>query len=318
MNMKKKSYCLMFGIIALAAISCGQSDDPIAGQDGRQASVTVTVTADEAMSVRKTRSGESYADPGPTQCYLEIWQLDEDGNRVAGTVRNEEAEFDAEGKCTFEVTDLQKANTYRFGFWASNAAVSEYVGKNNDSGASGWLSNITLNPAAGIAFSATRDYKPVDGGTLDVQLKHVVARIELRHTGDEPMQDGDLLKLSSSNPCWIYNAVDGVYLDPDRDNPISWDDEISVSSANTTGTLGATYLMTSVDNQELIDCNLSLTRTGASFGTTSLDISNVPIRANCRTIISGDFNELYNGISMTCEFSIHEKWEDDNNQSIPE
>lgn len=316
--MKKKSYCLMFGIMALAVTSCGQSDDPIAGWDGRQASVTVTVTADEAMSVRKTRSGESYADPGPTLCYLEIWQLDEDGNRVAGTVRTEEAEFDAEGKCTFKVTDLQKANTYRFGFWASNAAESEYVGKDSDSETSGWLSNITLNPAAGIAFSATRDYKPVDGGALDVQLKHVVARIELRHTGDEPMKDGDLLKLSSSNPTWTYNAMEGVYLAPDRDNPISWDDEISVSSANATGTLGATYLMTSIDDQDLVNVTVSLTRPDASFETTPLELSNVPVRANCRTIISGDFNELYNGISMTCECSILEKWEDDNNQSIPE
>lgn len=316
--MKKKSYCLTLGIMALAAASCSQSDDPIAGQDGRQASVTVTVTADEAMSARKTRSEESYADPGPTQCYLEIWQLDEEGNRVAGTVRTEEAEFDAEGKCTFEVKDLEKANTYRFGFWASNAAESEYVGKESVSETSGWLSNITLNPAAGIAFSATYDYEPVDGGTLDVRLKHVVAKIELRHTGDEPMKDGDVLKLSSSNPAWTYNAMEGVYLDPDRDNPISWDDKFSVSSANTTGTLGATYIMTSIEDQELIELQLSLTRSGASFGTTPLNLSNVPVRANCRTIISGDFNKLYNGLSLTIQYSIYESWEDDNNQSIPE
>lgn len=314
--MKKQSYCLMLGIMALVVASCSQSDEPISENDGGLTSLTVTVTADEVL---KSRAGENDADPMPTDCYLEYWQIDENGDRIAGTSRSMTAQRtddnDDNDKYIFKIKELEKAKTYRFGFWASNATQDDYVWNNDNTQGTDWLSKIILKPGY-IAFFASEDYQPIDGAKKEITLKHVVAKIELEHTGTEPMKEGDVLTLASSNPTWTFNALEGEYLDPDTENTLDWSKEFTISSTNMTGTLGATYLMTA-DSQELVNVTISLTRNNVNFGSSQLDISNVPVRANYRTVICGDFNKLYNGVSQDFTFQLDKEWEDDNNQSIP-
>jgi len=320
MKKSKSIINLMLCAVGFAAASCGQSDEPSAEPDAGITNLAITVTADELMKSRV--EGVNTVDPKPHYCIMETFVL-QDGNQLLhlGPATVQLAYFDASGRCAFAVEGLNKYEEYRFVFWAAEEDATLDNEAYRDMAAESGLKDIDLTAISltpcYLGYTSYKDVKPVDGEEISVELKHAVARIDFEHTGAAPLTAGDGISCSIKGSRFDLDATVGVYNDKGEIDFVC--PLFTLDPGHLTGKVMTTYIMAPGDeNQQMVELTVDYKKNGGAMDSTPLCLSNVPVRANCRTIIRGDFSKLYNGVQQGFTAELEKEWEDDNNETIPE
>ena len=257
----KKTIFLMLGMAAMLA-SCSQ--DELDGALGSGTAV-ITATVDDGIATRSTYDKD---DVDITRCLLEV--RDGEGNLVG---KQHETTKGTDDTYTFTVRGLDPDETYTYLFWADNG--SAYTATD--------LTAVTMvdeKEAEALAFSGTTTGKP---GEISATLTHAVAKVTLKTTGS--LIKDDKVKAEISGAAKTLNVLKG-----EASGEAQYDGEATMTEDMTAGEVMTFYVPASAEGQ-VADMKITFT---AVDGNASLpkDVSNVPLRANYRTLISGDIGNI--------------------------
>lgn len=294
--MNKRINLWMLGITAMLA-SCSQSELTDTGTD-REATAVFTVSMDGQINTRAAVTDPT--DGAPSRCLMEVYNADgvQQGNKqYVGTSTN--------GTFTFTTDRLDKEQEYTFVFWADEGEDA-YTAMN--------LTAVTPGTTPGIAFSGKTTLTP-DGTNTAVTLTHAVAKLVLNQS--MPLTVGDNAGISLSVPKHTYNALTETYGAVDGETITLGNDAIEITTGKQSGTLFSAYALVPGDeNAQQVTVTLSYTKLGTKLETKTLEIPNVPLKRNFRTVITGDLAQLYTGVNQVFKAVIDEQWADDQPQNI--
>ena len=258
----KKTILLMLGMAAMLA-SCSQ--DELETSQGAGTAV-ITATVDDGIATRSTYDND---DVDITRCLLEV--RDAEGNLVG---KQHETTEESDGTYTFTVRGLDPDETYTYLFWADNG--SAYTATD--------LTAVTMTDekeAEALAFSGKVEDTP---GEITAELKHAVAKVTLKTTGT--LYKDDKVKAEISGAAKTLNVLKG-----EASGEQAYGYETPVPDGGiTAGEVMTFYVPASAEGQ-VADMTITFT---AVDGDASLpkDVSNVPLQANYRTLISGDIGNI--------------------------
>lgn len=261
--MKKNFLFLTLGIAAMLA-SCSQ-DEVLQGMDNSGGVQTVTLTA--SMGDMRTRAVSYDSDDDITQCRLELWQ---DGARVGNSIVGEVSED--KRTCTF--TFSAKQGAYDVLIWASDGSYTV-----DD------LSNVTVisGEKPGIAYHTKTSITEIKQG-LAAELTHAVAKVTLRTTTSLPANASVTVTVPS------YSAFN-----VNEEKVTGEAKEMNFESAEATaelpngGEVFSFYVLAPVA-QSMVAENVTIV-----YNEETTTVTNVPLRANYRTVLSGDLAKLATG-----------------------
>ena len=277
--------------------------------------ITFTVNTDPGV---QTRATDVVPDGKKLRYIMEVY--DNTGTLVANS-RQIETATDETSSVTFTYTRPQ-GSTYKAVFWADvSAGTSEEADAYYDTSAG--LNSITFKtPNAdnfdGEAFSGSTEISSGTSTTASVVLKRAVALVTLSTT---TKLDGlQSVKVSygeasdANAPASSFNAVEGKIgtgnTTVESKNTVDAAQTPSVASPYKFHTF---YLFAPTDAKGLI--NMKVTMCSDVAGATevqSVPIANVPLRANYKTNISGDFAQAKDEFTISCNTT----WETDMNISV--
>ena len=254
----KKTIYLMLGMAAMLA-SCSQ--DELETSQGAGTAV-ITATVDDGIATRSTYDND---DVDITRCLLEV--RDGEGKLVGPQHTMTEG---TDGTYTFTVRGLDPDETYTYLFWADNG--SAYTATD--------LTAVTMvdeKEAEALAFSGTTTGKP---GEISATLTHAVAKVTLKTTGT--LYKDDKVKAEISGAAKTLNVLKG-----EASGEQAYGYETTVQDGGiTAGEVMTFYVPASAEGQV---ADMTITYNSKETGKSpSRDVSNVPLRANYRTLVSGD------------------------------
>lgn len=271
--MKKIKYIFTFALLALLFAACSEDDiiqapqTPSTGETERTETVTFTATVDYSIEGdgSRTRAISASEDEPPTRfCAQALYKVNDAYTR--SEVVKGEPNVDGSIKFTFEA--LTPNQDYTFLFWADNVNTAQLPDD---------LRSIPYS-AGDIAFAVKAEGTPEDVDT-DVDMKHVVSKVTLQHSGDNNFQPkaGDAL-IVTLNSATTYNVLD----------------EEATGTATQTVTQNyssATSIAGGTDICHFYALAPSSSETVAlKFRDFNLDINNVPLSANTRVTLQGDLS----------------------------
>ena len=261
----KKTIFLMLGMAAMLA-SCSQ--DELDGALGSGTAV-ITATVDDGIATRSTYDND---DVDITRCLLEV--RDGEGNLVG---KQHETTKGTDDTYTFTVRGLDPEAEYTYAFWADNG--SAYDAKD--------LTNVMLIGNSGdvaLAFSGTTTGKP---GEISAELTHAVAKITLKTTGS--LAKGDIVYISTGLALNTLNVLTGE-VENDKSLLASGGTIIEEDIPAEGGEVMTIYMPMPADGQTTdVTIDYICAETGNMLSKT---MTNVPLRANYRTLISGDIGNI--------------------------
>ena len=279
----------MLGLL-LALASCSQSEELPQTDNGRK---TVTFTAQPDYGLN-TRAVTDPKDNKPTRAILEVY--DKNGKLMDSRLETTNLE---NGGFSFTL-ELETTEQYDCYFWADD----------NDYNVTD-LADITYNADADmkktIAFSARlTDFTPsLDAKT--VTLKHAVAKIVVKETGT--LADGDEIGISFTCPGYSYNLKTNTYTEAAGSSKTIDLPHTAAADANT-GDLLSAYLLVPADGVTVDGVGLSYTSSDLPQGDPfTTQLTNVPFKANYRTIFTGHFPDLDNQARQSFSVSMNTEWE---------
>ena len=257
----KKTIYLMLGMAAMLA-SCSQ--DELETSQGAGTAV-ITATVDDGIATRSTYDND---DVDITRCLLEV--RDGEGNLVGKQHEMTEGNDDT---YTFTVRGLDPDETYTYLFWADNGEA--YTATN--------LTAVTMTDgkeAEALAFSGKVEDTP---GEISATLKHAVAKVTLKTTGT--LYKDDKVKAEVSGAAKTLNVLKG-----EASGEQAYDYETTVPEDVTAGEVMTFYVPASAEGQV---ADMTITYNSKETGKSpSRDVTNVPLRANYRTLVSGDIGMI--------------------------
>lgn len=309
MNKPINTFALSLLLLLLGA--CSSDTDGLHGSDGTQ-SLTVKVNVDAGIVSRAAEDNEV-----PKTCHFGVFEKKDDGTYVLHGEEQEFAEVGADGTFTFRITDLSKEKDYRIAAWVmADYPVMEHPyydkmeSRHKEGGVD--LRDVRLKPGY-IAWAGSKDINVLDGSTVNMELKYAVARIDLEHTGEQGLNRGDNVTIGNNDIRgykYKYDVVTGTTEAIDeKPDPIRIGEVIS--ETNLKGTVLTAYVLVPSDGQTL-DITIEYAKSGSNLGKFSLEVPNVPLRPNCRTVIRGDVTRIHTGVSQQFAAQLDTSWSEDN------
>lgn len=295
MKMKKKQLFMMLGMVAMLA-SCSQ-DELGGAQSGGTA--TITATVDNGISTRASTFDTD--DVKIDRCLLEVYGPDGNivGSQVAGTPGADGTTF------TFTVGGLDPDVQYDYLFWADNEEAAAYGGS---------LKERALADGADLTQALAFQGKIEDAtpaNATDVTLKHAVAKVTLKTTG--AMGTGDKVTLNIPDVADTWNVLDGTAAGSATETYAytltSAIAQPQDAAEVTTFYVPAPVLGTTSD-MTLNYANAS----GSKSGSTT--VTNVPLKADYRTVLKGDVAALFGGATANITAQLTEAWKDQDDEVI--
>ena len=258
----KKTIFLMLGMAAMLA-SCSQ--DELETSQGAGTAV-ITATVDDGIATRSTYDND---DVDITRCLLEV--RDAEGNLVG---KQHETTEESDGTYTFTVRGLDPDETYTYLFWADNGSAYTATDLTAVAMADG-------KEAEALAFSGKVEDTP---GEITAELKHAVAKVTLKTTGT--LYKDDKVKAEISGAAKTLNVLKG-----EASGEQAYGYETPVPDGGiTAGEVMTFYVPASAEGQ-VADMTITFTAVDGDASLTK-DVTNVPLRANYRTLISGDIGNI--------------------------
>lgn len=286
--MRKSISFWMFGIVAMLT-SCSQNEDLLQGENNERASkVTFSVNIDTGM---KTRAVDA-TDETPTRCVVG-WYTQ------GGTIQ--QLDYPVTGT-SFPVTvpNLEAETEYTFIFWA-DCGSDAYDTRD--------LTKITRGSKPSIAFrnSEVVTTKPNSETPKAVTLTHAVAKVVAKQVGSGLAAD-DKIGFSFNMPDYSYNAQNNTLSQEDETKTVPVNAETTVSETLQEELLSTYVFAPSGETGEVIgNVNVWYEPVGKEKYQTT--ITNVPLKQNYRTVLTGDFSSLHAGMTFTA--NIDNQWVDD-------
>lgn len=281
--MKKYFPILMLGIAAMLT-SCSQ-EEMLQDATNHSRITTVTATISDGMKTRADATSEELA--AITRCKLVAYAKGETTNPVA----DETVNVQNNNSFTFNL-DLDEGE-YDFYCWADDG--SSYNLENG-------LENITVAEGKNPSIAHEGKITANSGSQVEITLKHAVAKVVLATTKDIAADK------SASVTVQTYSGYN-VFTESVTGNPESLSKIVT-----TTATAGASeegpaevlsfYVL--VDKDEEPQASVTVAYDGDE-----IDVANVPIKADCRTILKGDLTALaYPETAVTA--TLDADWEEHN------
>jgi len=277
----RKIFTLMLGITVMLA-SCSKDVNAPSGEKN-----TTTFTA-KLDGYNKTRAVTDPTDEAITRAVLEIYnaQSEELIGRTLGVIDGDEITFTAEledeilysclfwadgGEGTYDITDLKAVTR------TSNASVAYYAQK---------LVQISRTP-------------------VEVTLSHAVAKVVLEET--ETLMGGAQVNIAFGYKNYSFNVADGSVTDMGDD---TMSGNVTIENEDTTGQICSLYVFVPADGADPVTPVLSY-RPYADPETKHVEITNVPLKRNYRTVLKGAFASIGQEFPQQFNVSLNKEWQDD-------
>ena len=283
--MKKYFYSAVVAMMALFTVSCSQNEAPEEAPSAPAATASVSFNVKAPSDNPITRA----ADSNVKRYAIAIDGVDL-GNGVGASI------IQASG--TFDVPNLTTGNTYTVTFWADydDATLQTAWQETGDYATYDitWLTYIKQNKGthATMAYCGSRTITVGEQtGAYNITLKRAVAQVNLKQANPASKKSAD------GNSDWItvtykkytaYNAQTGAVVSGDADAATGYSYEQTADLA-ANADLGSFYAWA---NTAGITDNIAITYYAtATEGTVNVaTVSNVPLCANYKTNITGNFN----------------------------
>ena len=293
--MKKKQLFMMLGMAAMLA-SCSQ--DELGGAQGG-GTVNIIATVDNGISTRASTYDED--DVTIDRCLLEVYDAEGNivGSQLTGTPAAQGGEF------TFTVSGLDPDVQYDFLFWADNAGAAAYDGS---------LKERRLTSGADLAQALAFQGKIEDAtpaNATEVTLKHAVAKVTLKTTG--AMTTGDKVTLSIPSVADTWDVSAGTAAGSDTEtyaHTLTTAIAQPQDAAEVTTFYVPAPVLGSTSDMTLSYANAS----GSKSGSTT--VTNVPLKADYRTVLKGDVAALFGGATANITASFADAWSDQDDEIL--
>ena len=279
----------MLGMAAMLA-SCGQ-DELGGAQTG--GAVTITATVDNGIGSRASTYDTD--DVTIDQCLLEVY--DAGGSTLVAQA--EGVQGAQEGTFTFTVGGLDPEAQYDFLFWADNKAAAAYAGTLKGRALAG---GADLSQA--LAFQGRIEGATADEATA-VTLTHAVAKVTLKTTG--ALAAGDKVTLSMAGVAGTWDVLGGTAT---GDATAEYAHTLASAIAQPQDAAEvATFYVPAPTLGSTHDVAIGYASAdGAKAGNAA--VTNVPLKANYRTVIKGDVAALYEGATASITAQLNSQWSD--------
>ena len=304
---KNKLTWLPAAMMALFVTACSNEEN-IPGTDGNGSGViTFTVNPDYGV---KTRAGIATLPNGKAlRCIMEVYD-DTSGNIVAGS-RKTVTITDASTPIEFTL-EKKPGAAYTVAFWADFTATATPENDVYYDTATNGLKEIAFNPSNTDDFNGEAFYGNVaidDKGTAattDITLTHAVSMVTLKTTTQ--LENLKSVKVTygeaggANAPMSAFNAVTGALAGTAATvAKVNKVDNAQTPSDGAPYDFHTFYVFAPNDAQSVINMTVEMCTDDA--GTTAVEtinIPNVPIRANYKTNIKGDYSIQPNTFSIIC------------------
>lgn len=302
--MKKKRMTWLLAVFAgLLATSCS-NEVPVPGTESNDV-ITFTVNPDPGV---KTRATSSIVPAGKKLRYImEVYDVA--GNTMTLNSRTVQAVADETTPATF-TWQRPQGSTYKAVFWADlTLQASEEADAYYDT--SSGLDNVTFVSSNtdnfdGEAFFGSVDISSETSATESVTLTHAVSLVNLKTT--QPLTGYGSVKVTygeagnTNAPVSSFNAVNGTAgatgATVEKVNTVNPSETATPSSPYD---FHSFYLFAPTDTKGLINMKVEMCSDAA--GATpqqTANIPNVPLRANYKTNVTGDFAQATDAFSISC------------------
>ena len=287
--MKKKHLILMLGMAAMLA-SCGQDELGGTRTDGL---ATITATIDDGMGTRASTFDKD--DVAIDQCLLEVY--DAAGSTLVAQA--EGVQGAQGGTFTFTVGGLDPETEYDFLFWADNREAAAYTGT---------LKERKLADGADLSKALAFQGK-IEGATADeatsATLTHAVAKVTLKTTG--ALAAGDKATISMAGVAGTWDVLGGTAAG-DATAEYAYTLASAIAQAQDAAEVTTFYVPAPVLGSTSDMTVGYASADGSKAGSAS--VTNVPLKANYRTVLKGDVAALYEGATASITAQLNSQWSD--------
>ena len=291
--MRQKRLILMLGMAAMLA-SCGQDELGGTRTDGL---ATITATIDDGMGTRASTFDKD--DVAIDQCLLEVYD-------AAGSTLVAEAEGVQAGQggtFTFTVGGLDPEAEYDFLFWADNREAAAYTET---------LKERKLADGTDLSKALAFQGK-IEGATADeatsATLTHAVAKVTLKTTG--ALAAGDKATLSMAGVAGTWDVLGGTATG-DATAEYAYTLTSAIAQAQDGAEVTTFYVpapvLGSTSDMTVGYASADGSKTG------SASVTNVPLKANYRTVLKGDVAALYEGATASITAQLNSQWSDSDSE----
>ena len=306
--MRKSKLTWMLALIAALMMTACSNDETIPGTSGNDnGMITFTVNPDYGV---KTRAGLAKLPDGKVlRCIMEVYENE------SNTLQKKEVKIIKDASESINFT-LKKnpGKTYTVAFWAdftSNVSGDEEKDLYYDT-TTGGLKAITFNADNTTDFNGEAFYKNVainekgEAATTDITLTHAIAQVTLRTTakleklGSVKVIYGDADDTTA--PASSFNAVTGTAGGSNKKVEKINEVPTTTPDAPQTYDFHTFYLFAPTEQKRVVNMTVEMcTDDKGATPVQTINVPGVPLQANYRTNITGDFSLAPNELKITCE-----------------
>lgn len=264
--MRKTISLWMLGIVAMLA-SCSQ-DETLQDATSHKSMTTITATISDGMKTRATPASDDEL-AAIQRCKLVVYNA---GVTTGEPVKS--AEGTREGNNFTFSLDLDEGN-YDFYCWADDG-----TSYNLDNGLES-ITVATTDNKPGIAHEG-KVLSQKSGESVTIPLQHAVAKVVLQTTANITADKSASVTVQTHTG---YSVFDGKVAA--STSSITETKAIATTDATTDNPVDVLSFYVLVDKDEEPQASVTV-----AYGDDDIEVANVPIKADCRTVLKGDLTAL--------------------------